>query len=628
MSLNATLSNALSGLAAAQRALSVTANNVANVNTEGYSRKQVNQEAHVVGGKGQGVRTLEPSRVVDQFLTGEVRRQENTLGRQSVLAEAYARLESAVLGAPGDADRGLSAKLGTLAGQLEQLANEPESRPLRTSVLGSIEDTLTQITADRTTVNQMRADADQRIAQTVGSINDDLEELHVLNGELSRAGGSADLADRRDLVLNRLAAKIDISTFEHANGRISVYTSGGQALLEQSPSRLSYSPVASMGDTARFEPIRVLQPGQYDEKTGAPLSPTAGAVLVSGGYRATITPELAAQGLTEAVVSPLAGGSLQGLIEVRDQVLPDLADQLGEAATLLSFNLNRAHNGAMPLPLPTQVTGSRDDFSDFPAVGVDRSGTASLAVFASDGSVAADITIDVATAASPAAMVAQIDTALGGLGTAQIDPVTGGLSITLGNDPLGEPYRMGWSEGDSSITVEDAAGHRWSYGFAHYFGLNDLVVPATGGQGAYAVRADIKADSSLLANAVMERDALGAPAVGGVGDKRGLQGLAAALDAGIGSVARGGLSGSMTTPSRYVSDMTALTATRAAQAADREETDLAMIEDLRFRQGAVSGVNLDEEMAKLVLYQQAYSVSARVIAVTNELFEELLAMAR
>ena len=66
MSLNAVLSNALSGLAVAQNALSVTSNNVANVNTEGYTRKLAQQEAVVIDGRGAGARALATTRAVDE----------------------------------------------------------------------------------------------------------------------------------------------------------------------------------------------------------------------------------------------------------------------------------------------------------------------------------------------------------------------------------------------------------------------------------------------------------------------------------------------------------------------------------------------------------------------------------
>ncbi len=624
MSLSATLSNALSGLSAAQRALSVTANNVANANTDGYSRKQINQATQIVNGQSLGVRSLEPTRVVDQFLTTELRRQESVLGRSAVLAEAYGRIERGVLAAPGDQDRGLSAHLGALSAQLEQLANEPESRPLRTAVLGTVEDMLRQVQGDMATAQSLRSDADQRIAQTVQAINADIQELHALNLEIGRAGGTADLEDRRDLVLEQLAQKIDISTYRKDNGQIAVYTSDGHALLEQSPRVLHYAPASTVGTSTRFDAIRIYAANDVDPATGTPRPGATGATLVTAGYRATPTPELVADGRTEAVVSPLSGGRLQGLLEVRDRVLPELADQLAEVGDILAYNLNRAHNGAMPHPLPTTVTGTRTDFTGFPA---DRGGTASLVVFAADGTVAADVTIDVAAAASAAALAAQIDAQLGGTGTAQLDPATGALVIDLGNDPGGQPYRMAWSEGDSRFTVTDAVGHQWDYGFAHYVGLNDLVVPDGTARGAHTLRGDLAADSRLLANVVLTRDG-GVPSVGGVGDKRGLQRLAAALDAEVTTADRGGLPGASTTVSRYISDMIGLVAAQSSQAQNREAAGRALVEDLEFRRGAVSGVNLDEELAKLVLYQQAYSVSARLISITNDLFGELVAIIR
>lgn len=626
MSLSAALGNALSGLSAAQRALSVTANNVANVNTPGYSRKQANQATQMADGQALGVRALEPTRVVDDYLTGELRRQESTLGRRTVIAEAMGRIERGVLGAPGEQDRGIAAQLGRLTAQLEQLANEPESRPLRTAVSGSIQDLFAQVTDDAATVQQLRADADRRIAHTVQAINSDLQDLHKLNQEISRTGGTPDLLDRRDAVLEQLAEKIDITTFRQDNGQLAVHTAGGHALLEQTPRVLHYRPASTLDETVPLAPIEIFMASQVDPKTLTPLPGATGQTLVSGGYRAEPTPEMVAQGFDQAIVSPLRGGSLQGLLEVRDRILPELADQLVEVAELASFTLNRAHNAAMPHPLPTGVAGTRDVVTDFAGVS-QLGGTASLVVFASDGSVAADVGIDLGLAGSPAAIVAQINGQLAGTGSAQIDPASGEVSITLGTDGAGQPYRMAWSEGDSRITFTDTAGRERDFGLVHFFGLNDLVVADGSRRGAYRMRPDIAADSRLLANAELGREA-GVPVVGGVGDKRGLQRLAGALDREAMTVDRGGIAGSSTTISRYVSDLTAQVGAQAKQAQNREASSRAIVEDLEFRRGAISGVNLDEELAKLVLYQQAYSVSARLISITNELFGELVNIVR
>ena len=71
----------------------------------------------------------------------------------------------------------------------------------------------------------------------------------------------------------------------------------------------------------------------------------------------------------------------------------------------------------------------------------------------------------------------------------------------------------------------------------------------------------------------------------------------------------------------------ALSAVAADRASGGEANDRALAEDLAPAAPRSSGVNLDEELSRLVLYQQAYSVSARLISITNELFDDLLAIA-
>jgi flagellar hook-associated protein 1 len=112
MSLAATLTNALTGLNVAQRALAVTANNVANANTEGYSRKVLSQEAVILGNQGVGVAAGDVTRITDRFLLDEVRRQATVVGRSDVV-QRYQDLLQDAFGAPGD-DRDLGVQLGEL----------------------------------------------------------------------------------------------------------------------------------------------------------------------------------------------------------------------------------------------------------------------------------------------------------------------------------------------------------------------------------------------------------------------------------------------------------------------------------------------------------------------------------
>src|SRR5688572_10819456 len=123
MSLLSALSNARSGLAVAQHALDVTANNVANVNTEGYSRKLAQQEAVLLDGRGAGARSTDPRRAVDDFLAARIIEQQARVGRAEVLEEFQSTALDRIFGAPGDTDRGLSARIAAAASAAETLAS-------------------------------------------------------------------------------------------------------------------------------------------------------------------------------------------------------------------------------------------------------------------------------------------------------------------------------------------------------------------------------------------------------------------------------------------------------------------------------------------------------------------------
>src|SRR5687768_8063064 len=105
MSLAAALSTAMSGLAVAQHGLSVTAGNVTNANTEGYTRKLAHQEAVIVDGRGGGARAADTTRVVDDHLGTRLMEQAGRLGRSEVLSQLHGRVQEQLFGAPGDADR-------------------------------------------------------------------------------------------------------------------------------------------------------------------------------------------------------------------------------------------------------------------------------------------------------------------------------------------------------------------------------------------------------------------------------------------------------------------------------------------------------------------------------------------
>lgn len=624
MSLAATLRTAVTGLATAQRALGVTAHNVANASTEGYVRKVYSQEAVVHAGQGAGAQALAPRRVVDEFLGAELREHGGRLGRSEALAELFGRAQSRLFGAPGEAEVGIKGQLRALAAALESLANDPAKAAQRAQVLGAVEAVAGELRRAGQQVQALRRDADQRLDQLVDQINLDVAALDQVNLELARGRPSAELEDRRDRLLAELARKIDISTYRQDDGRVSVYLRGGQPLLEGTRRVLVYDPAPAVSSATLFGPIRLYAERDIDRTTGEPVAGAVGVELVSGGLRAALPPELVTGTPADEdliVTSPLVTGELAGLLEARDRHLPELADQLDELARIVRFALNAAHNAANAWPPPESLTGSRIEDGTFDAA--TRSGTAWLAVVdrasgATLHTVAIDLSADLAT------LVAQLDADLAGFGSAAID-AQGRLALQVAPGT-----GIALADGDGTVAVSDALGHAWSYGFAHYFGLDDLLVADPDRPTELSVQADLAADPARLATSRLDVE-IGPPAVAtlaGPGDGRGAQGLAAAFQQRITTVPRGSLGVTEATIAGYASELLATTAVRAAQLSAAAGADRAMVEELEGRVAEVSGVNMDEELSRLVLYQQAYSVSARIVQITNQLFDELVELAR
>jgi flagellar hook-associated protein 1 FlgK len=155
--------------------------------------------------------------------------------------------------------RGIANRVSRLATAAEALAVTPEKSALKVAFIGAAQDLVGQISDDAARVQGLRADVDKEIAQTVDAINGDVRALYELNAQIARSQTSTELLDRRDRLLQGLAEKIPISVSSHENGTVAIYTSGGQALLEYSPSRLDYEPAAQVSATTMFGSIRLFR---------------------------------------------------------------------------------------------------------------------------------------------------------------------------------------------------------------------------------------------------------------------------------------------------------------------------------------------------------------------------------
>jgi flagellar hook-associated protein 1 FlgK len=606
VSLLAALSASLSGLDAARRNVQLAAHNAANVHTDGYSRKKLDQTQRVVDGQGMGVDASAVQRMADDYLSRELRLQKGALSSDQVIADMHDRLQTVLFGPPGQDGYGVPQKLAALAAALESFANQPDTVTARTTALAAITDFASAVDSAGRLIQSLRKEVDERIAELVGSANRDLLALHALNLEVARGGVTPDLLDQRDRLLDSLAEKIEISVAQLDRGTIAVYARGGVALVEYGAKQLVYTPAASVAADTVFGPISVYETSHLDPTSGKPKPGTSGVVLVEGGQVAD---------------TPIRSGRLAGLLKLRDHILPNLAGQYDELAELARFALNAAHNEAWPVPPPQQLVGTRANAaSSFDAAS--RSGTAYAAVVdRASGATVATIALDLTQNASD--LLTALNAGLGGYGTAAFDS-SGALSISLADG-----YGIALTSANATITETDSEGRSRSYGFAHYFGLNDLLVRSPARASELALAPALAAESWRLGQARV--DVAGSPPVatlGGVGDHRGALGLGAALTTAYATITRGGLDGRPVDVRTYAADIAAVAARAAADAARAADNRGVLVDDLAARRSAVSGVSLDEELARLTLYQQSYAASARILAVVDEMLSELMQVLR
>ncbi len=326
-----------SGLLATQRALATTANNITNASTEGYNRQRVNlasRPPEFIGGdfQGTGVQVSSVSRIFDSFLTDEVRSGLSGQGRLSTFAGLAGRVGNIV----GSDASGLSGGLQSFFASLEGLANDPSSTPVRQVVLSEAESLTRRFNTLNSRLESISREVDGRVSGTVEEINGLAQSIGELNERIARAQGASggagpnDLLDQRDQLISDLSQKIEVSTIDQGDGVINVFVGNGQNLV--------------LGSN-----VNTLSVGS------GPFGPQNQEIFVGA------TP----------VTKQLTGGELGGLLDFKREILEPTQNDLGRTAVALADEFNRLQaegldlNGQLGTPLfavgGPEVLGSVDN---------------------------------------------------------------------------------------------------------------------------------------------------------------------------------------------------------------------------------------------------------------------------
>ncbi|NTU41613.1 MAG: flagellar hook-associated protein FlgK [Nitrospirales bacterium] len=238
MSLSGLFNIGRSAMLASQTALTVTGNNIANVNTPGFSRQEVILGVSTPaqsGGQliGSGVTASGVRRSYDSFVQTQLFGQSQNEGRSAALAEGLNGVEQ-VFNDSGDA--GMASALSDFFNAWQDVAANPEGRPQRTLLLQKAQGLISTAQATERGLTDVIKQTNAEIVGAVNQVNDIAAQIASLNDQIVKAeagqeaGSANDFRDRRDRLLNDLGNLIDAGAYENQDGSVTVLA-GSRALV-------------------------------------------------------------------------------------------------------------------------------------------------------------------------------------------------------------------------------------------------------------------------------------------------------------------------------------------------------------------------------------------------------------
>ena len=709
------LRTARSGLLVNQQTLDVVANNIANVNSEGYSRKIVSTETRVLNGVASGVQISEITRRVDEGLLKNIRIELAELNKFTVQDDFFARTQD-LFGKPGE-NSSLSHLFENFTSALELLAVSPNRSLEQAEVVRRAQDVTFALQNMSETIQELRQQADVDIADTVTEMNkivasiDQLNEDIITNGSVGR--DVTDLKDQRDQQIDRLSELVDIRFFFRSDDDVVVFTSGGRTLVDTIPPKITHSAASSV---------------------------SASTTKNEGDFTGIFVGTIVAR---NDITSELRGGQLKGLVDLRDDILANMQSQLDEFAAEMRDVFNQIHNRGVSFPGAQSYAGTRT-FVRSAEQTITFNGTddTTVVLFDASGNQTAQTTIrtlnsDVATI-TIANLATQLQAFLraNGAATATVAiSTTNKLDINLNTPAINLSFRDETATTNGS-TLEDAviafnanaAGptDETVNGFSNFFGFNDFFVDnlpeniyesnvlvstftvsastltfrdssgtlgspltvaagtsledlatlitnsvtdvtatiVTDGSGVRLrishdngssmtvtqaagntfltdinlhladvrvagtlnVRADIASTPAKLSTGAVlwdaDRGAAGEYFMS-IGENSVIDALAEAFSASNQFDTAGGLATAKTTFAEFAGKIVSENARLAATNESSIDRQRSLTESLQFKSDSVRGVNLDEELSNLIIFEQGFAAAARVISVIQRMFETL-----
>ncbi len=656
----------VSALLSFQNSLNTTGHNIANSDTEGYSRQRTLLSTQVpqlrgYGWIGSGVKVSGVERIADQFLSAQVRSAQSVSSQLELYSDYASRLDNVL----ADPNIGLDPALQDFFNAMQVVADDPSSIPSRQVLLsesGSLVDRFHDLNRQFT---DMRVQVNKQMESITEEINDIAQSLGRVNQSIVEAIGAAggddpnDLMDRRELLLSELSKRTDISIVPQDDGAWNIFVGKGQSLVMGSN-------VATLGTRPSISDVSEMD------------------VIITDSIGSRV------------ITDQLSGGEIGGLIEFRDQILNPGQNQLGLVAIGISDRINTQQQLGMDLngALGSQIFSS-STVSSYPDSGNASAVTVSASIVDSGNMTASDYRLEsgggdlytltrlsdsktfaINTGGAYPYTTAEMDGVtlqISGAGTAgdkfYVQPTrdaAAGIDLQItdprsfaaasplrikqatnadtgnlnaGSGVLTQPVVTDTTNllltGPASITLQwradvDGDGTADDPGFRVTGGPGGTITydPATESSGKSFTFAGYGGMTFSVSGVPSEGDQfIIENNTNGEGDNRNALAMAGIQLQNTLLGETSGVAETATLQEAYgllVSDVGAKT----RQASINSEASNGLLERHQTTLSSISGVNLDEEAANLIRYQQAYQAAAQVISVANSLFDTLIGAVR
>jgi len=307
-----TLQIAKEALYTNQTSIAVTSNNIANVNTPGYSRQSPvieTWDSQTVGGLvfGRGAKVTDITKSYDQFINNSIIAEKSVLGWWEAKESSMSQVESVFNESNG---RGINELLNDFWNTWNDIADSPESMAERTIMQADGQSLSAKFNKMVFDLESIQNDANQRVANVIDQINNITNEIASFNNQIlseeAQGSNANSLTDERSLRVEELSTLIDVQVLNQSNNQLTILTVSGQALVADNESwdlAVQIDP-----DNSNFYSI------QHVDK-----------------------------GITRDLTNRIQGGELKGLLEIRDTTVPAYLDKLDFLAASLITEINRLH---------------------------------------------------------------------------------------------------------------------------------------------------------------------------------------------------------------------------------------------------------------------------------------------